>query len=279
MKLSACKYKINAAFLPTEELWRAVEPLLPVDKARPKGGRKRISNRKLFFAIFYVLRTGIQWKALPGELAAASTAHDRYQEWVEAGVFEQLWHLGLLQNQIEGNLDWQWQSIDSASSKAPLGGQAVGANPTDRGKGGSKRHILTEAHGLPLAVTVTAANVHDKKQVEDLLVHMPLLPPLPDCEHKQHFCADKGYDYQDIRFIIAFYGYQDHIKARGEEKQALKTPTYRARRWVCERTHSWMNRFRRILIRWEKKVDNYLAFIHLAFAHIVWKNCTLADPF
>ncbi len=125
MKLSACEYKIYEAYLPTEQLWSSVEPLLPGDKPRPKGGRKRIDNRKLFFAIFYVLRTGIQWKALPAQLAAASTAHDRYQEWVEAGVFEKLWHLGLWQNQIEGNLDWQWQSIDSASSKAPLGGQSV----------------------------------------------------------------------------------------------------------------------------------------------------------
>jgi putative transposase len=279
MKHSANENSINQAYLPTEALWSAVEPLLPADKARAKGGRRRISNRKMFFAVFYVLRTGIQWKALPSELAAGSTAHDRYQEWVEAAVFEQLWHLGLLQNQIEGKLDWQWQSIDSASSKAPLGGEVVGANPTDRGKGGSKRHILTEAHGLPVAVTVTGANVHDKKQVEDLLISMPLLPPFPDCEHEQHFCADKGYDYADVRFMIAIYGYQDHIKARGEEKQELKMPGYRARRWVCERTHSWMNRFRRILIRWEKKVENYLAFIHLVFAHIVWKNCTLACPF
>jgi putative transposase len=143
MKLTDCEYKINKAFLPTEDLWLAIEPLLPADKARPKGGRKRVSNRKLFDAIFYVLRTGIQWKALAGELAAASTAHDRYQQWVEAGVFEQLWHLGLLQNQIEGNLDWQWQSIDSASSKAPLGGEAVGATPVDQTRStrqGQRRH-------------------------------------------------------------------------------------------------------------------------------------------
>ncbi len=108
---------------------------------------------------------------------------------------------------------------------------------------------------------------------------MPFLPPLPDEENPQHFCADKEYDYADIRSVILLFFYQDHIKARGEEQKELKTPGYRARRWVCERTHSWMNRFRRILIRWEKKVDNYLAFLHLACAHIVWKNCTLADPF
>ena len=279
MKRSEPKSTVNPAYLPSEELWLALQPLLPAEKPKPRGGRTRVDDYKLFQAIFYVLRTGIQWQALPRQLAAHSTAHDRYQEWVAAGVFGELWHLGLLQNQVEGNLDWEWQCIDSASSKAPLGGQAVGPNPTDRGKGGTKRHILTEAHGLPIALTVTGANVHDKKQVEPLLDSMPLLPPLPDEENPQHFCADKGYDYNDIRSIIVLFLYQDHIKARGEEKQELKTPGYRARRWVCERTHSWMNRFRRILIRWEKKVDNYLAFLHLACAHIVWKNCTLADPF
>ncbi len=65
----------------------------------------------------------------------------------------------------------------------------------------------------------------------------------------------------------------DHIKGRGEERNAIKLPGYRARRWVCERTHSWMNRFRRVLIRWEKKLGNFLAFLHLACASIVWRNC------
>lgn len=101
---------------------------------------------------------------------------------------------------------------------------------------------------------------------------MPLLPPFADEERHQHYCADKGYDYQDVRWVIRYYGYEDHIKSRGEEAQDLKLPGYRARRWVCERTHGWMNRFRRVLTRWEKKVDNYLAFLHLVCALIVWKR-------
>ncbi len=150
MKRSEPESSINKAYLPTQELWLATEPLLPVEKPKPKGGRPRGDAQQLFNAMFYVLRTGIQWKALPSQLGAASTAHDRYQERVKAGVFEELWHLGLMQNQVEGQLDWEWQSIDSASSKAPLGGESVGANPTDRGKGGTKRHIITEAMAYPL---------------------------------------------------------------------------------------------------------------------------------
>ncbi len=279
MKRSEPESSINKAYLLTQELWLATEPLLPVEKPKPKGGRPRGDAQQLFNAMFYVLRTGIQWKALPSQLGAASTAHDRYQEWVKAGVFEELWHLGLMQNQVEGQLDWEWQSIDSASSKAPLGENPSELIPRIEEKGGTKRHIITEAHGLPIALTVTGANVHDKKQVEPLLDSMPFLPLCRMKKTHSTFVPTKGMIMQTFVRLSFYFFYQDHIKARGEEQKELKTPGYRARRWVCERTHSWMNRFRRILIRWEKKVDNYLAFLHLACAHIVWKNCTLADPF
>jgi putative transposase len=248
-----------------------VEPLLPENNVS-KRGRPPACNRKMFFAIFYILRTAIQWKALTRSLGAASTVHDRFQQWVKAGVFGRLWESGLIELHVEGLLDREFQSIDGCQTKAPLGGEAVGANPTDRAKSGVKRHLLTEAKGLPVGLMVTGANVHDVKKVEDVLQNMPLLPPLPDDEHVQHFCADKAYDSKQVRFVIGLFGYEDHIKSRHDEKQALKTPGYRARRWVCERTHSWMNRFRRLLIRWEKKVSNYEALLHLACAFIVWKH-------
>lgn len=271
MSATCYEDQINDAYLPAESLWLAVEPLLPEIKTS-KRGRPAECNRKMFFAIFYVLRTAMQWKALPRCLGAASTVHDRFQQWVKAGVFYRLWESGLLQLHVEDALNWEFQSIDGCQTKAPLGGEAVGANPTDRAKGGVKRHLLTEANGLPVGLVVTGANVHDVTKVEEVLQTMPLLPPLPDDEQEQHFCADKGYDSKEVRSLISLLGYQDHIKSRWQEKQELTTPGYRARRWVCERTHSWMNRFRRLLIRWEKKADNYEAMLHLACAFIVWKH-------
>ncbi len=274
--MSATLYEdaINSDYLPPEDLWQAAEPLLP-ERKKTGPGRKPESDRKMFFAVFYVLRTGIQWKALPRCLGAASTVHDRFQLWREAGVFRKLWHLGILQLHVEGKLDWEFQSMDGCGTKAPLGGEATGANPTDRGKEGVKRHLLTEAQGLPVGLTVTGANVHDVKEVEHVLHTMPFLPPLPDFEHPQHFCADKGYDSKAVRCLIEWWRYEDHIKSRWEEKQHLKTPGYRARRWVCERTHSWINRFRRLLIRWEKKVANYEALLHLSCAFIVWRHSAI----
>ncbi len=267
------EFNIDPKFLPNEALWMAIEPLLPDEPPKPNGGRPRMPNREAFFALFYVLRTGIQWKALPRQLGAASTVHDRFQAWRKAGVFENLWTTGLLEYHTDVGLDFAWQAIDGAMTKAPLGGEATGPNPTDRAKKGTKRHLLTEGSGLPIGLVVTGANRNDKTQVEAVLESMPVPPPLPGPDAAQHFCADKGYDYDDVRSVISFWGYTEHIKSRGEEAQALTVPGYRARRWVCERTHSWLNRFRRLLIRWEKSVANYLAFLHLACAFIVWRSC------
>jgi transposase len=86
-------------------------------------------------------------------------------------------------------------------------------------------------------------------------------------------CLDKGYDFDEVRELLAEFGFTAHIRSRGEEAQRLKRSTrFRARRWVVERTHSWMNRFRRILIRWEKKADNYIAILHLALAYVAFRS-------
>lgn len=87
-------------------------------------------------------------------------------------------------------------------------------------------------------------------------------------------CLDKGYDYEEVREMLEEFGYIAHIKARGEEAKELKKSILKkARRWVVERTHSWMNRFRGILIRWSKKAENYLAMLHIACGMITWRAC------
>lgn len=106
-----------------DELWARLEPLLPAPKAYPKGGRPPMSNRQALDAIFYVLRTGCQWKALPRGLGAASTVHDRFQEWRKAGVFERLWQAGLTEYDQKVGIVWEWQAMDGAMTKAPLGGK------------------------------------------------------------------------------------------------------------------------------------------------------------
>jgi len=151
-------------------------------------------------------------------------------------------------------------------------GKKTGPNPTDRAKGGVKRSLLTDGGGVPLGIAVEGANRNDFKMARATLESVPIPRPEPTPEEPQGLCLDKGYDYDEVRQLAAAFGYTAHIRARGEEAQAIKREAgYKARRWVVERTHSWLNRFRRILIRWEKKPENYLAMLHLACALVTYR--------
>src|SRR5215212_11571064 len=153
--------RTTTGFRVSDTLWAVLEPLLPVhlNTHRFGGGRPRVPDRRCADAIFYVLRTGCQWEALKHtDLCAKSTAHDRFQAWVHAGVFEKLWFAGVEQfDELQG-IDWSWLSMDGAMTKAPLGGKKTGPNPTDRAKLGTKRSLLTEASGVPVGVVAAGAN-------------------------------------------------------------------------------------------------------------------------
>lgn len=125
---------------------------------------------------------------------------------------------------------------------------------------------------MPIGLAIDGANRHDSKMVQATLESIPVKRPTPTRKNPQGMCLDKGYDYDNVRDLVTTFGYTAHIKARGEEAQAIKRQAgFKARRWVVERTHSWMNRFRRILTRWEKKADNYLALLHLVCAVITYR--------
>jgi transposase len=127
----------------SDELWQHVQPLVPKAPARPTrqhyqrrpgGGRKPLGDRQIFAGIVYVLRTGCQWKALPKSFGSASAIHKHFQRWRGQGFFLALWQAGLAEyDEMEG-IAWEWQSIDGTQGKAPLAQEAVGNNPTDRGK-------------------------------------------------------------------------------------------------------------------------------------------------
>ena len=111
---------------------------------------------------------------------------------------------------------------------------------------------------MPIGLAVEGANRNDFKMMKATLESIPVKRPKPTRNRPQGMCLDKGYDYQEARELVDEFGYTAHIRARGEEAQAIKHEAgFKARRWVVERTHSWMNRFRRILTRWEKKAENY----------------------
>ena len=151
-----------------------------------------------------------------------------------------------------------------------------GPNPTDRAKSGVKRSVLTEGHGVPIGLALEGANRHDMKMVRETIESIIVKRPKATRKKKQNMCLDKGYDYDEVRAILKEFGFTAHIRSRGEEaKEIQREAGKRARRWVVERTHSWLNRFRRILIRWDKKPEADIAFLHFACALIAFRAAGL----
>ena len=132
--------KVTASYRIADELWAVLQPVLPVhvNSHRFGGGRPRVPDRQCADAIFYVLRTGCQWGALDAtDLCRRSTAHDRFQEWIEAGVFLKLWQAGVEQFDELKGIDWEWLSLDGAITKAPCGGKKPAPIPRIGPKVGS----------------------------------------------------------------------------------------------------------------------------------------------
>jgi len=129
----------------SDELWEQIEPLIPPGKPHPLGCHNpRVPDRCAMDAILFVLRTGCQWEALSATgICSKSSAHRRFQEWTEAGVFRELWNRGLLAYDELQGIDWEWQALDGAMTKAPLGGEK---NRSQSHGSGQKRHEAQPAH-------------------------------------------------------------------------------------------------------------------------------------
>lgn len=136
--------------------------------------------------------------------------------------------------------------------------------------------MLTDGAGIPLAVVLSGANRHDMKKLADLLDAVPIAMPPPHPGAARHLCLDRGYDYDQCRAAAISRGYTPHIPPKASAEQPLPPPghpdRHPPRRWVVEVAHSWFNRFRRLLIRWDKVADNYLGFVQLAACLIIYRK-------
>lgn len=123
-----------------------------------------------------------------------------------------------------------------------------------------------------MGLAVAGANVNDFKLVRETIRSIPVKRPRPTVHKPQNLCLDKGYDCREVRDLAKAFRFTAHIRSRREEAEKIRrSARFKARRWVVERTHSWMNRFRRILIRWEKKPENYLGMLHFTLACIAFQ--------
>src|SRR5215210_2831595 len=222
---STTKKSVDYFRLP-RALWRKLKKCLPNKRKNTRrGGRPRASDRAVMDAIWYVLWSGCQWKAVHRDWfgVSSSVIHERFQRWTKMGLFEKL-----MKRMVEyyargrGGIGWRWQAMDSKSSAAPLGGEKVGKNPTDRGKLGAKINLLVDERGAPLSVVLTGANRHDKISAVDLIVSIVLKRP---AQKEQHLlCADKAYDASEVReFASSEGGYTTHIKVNPRKKGATES--------------------------------------------------------
>jgi putative transposase len=278
MKDTTSKPKNVDYFQLPEEMWQRIKHLIPTPAQGKRPGRPRADDRAALNGIWYVLWTGCQWKAVHRNWfgVCSSVIHERFQTWQAAGVFDaMLVEMVAFYAEALG-IGWEWQSIDSGSRPAPLGGSQTGKNPTDRGKRGSKIHILVDEQGAPLGLHVTGANQHDKWSADDLIAAIVVERPDPE-EIEQHFCADKGYDYEEVHQAVDAGGYVGHIKHRRRRNEPPEEECpipgevrYPARRWVVERTIGWLGKRRSIRVRWCKLAENWLALVKFACAHILF---------
>ena len=143
-------------------------------------------------------------------------------------------------------------------------------------KKGSKRHLLVDGRGVPLSLVVTGANQHDVTQLEQVLSAIMVKRKTPSKRRSKHLCADAGYRGRRALEIIESHGYIPHVVGRRTEADAKRRdPTKKARRWVVEVCHSWFNRFRKLLVRYEKLERSFVALNHIAAAMIALRKVKL----
>jgi transposase len=263
--------------LVTDALWERIEALLPPPPPRRFRfpGRKPLDHRKTLTGILFVLKTGIAWDDLPAELGCGcgKTCRHYLRLWHRAGVWRQLHALLLTELNGADRIDWGRALIDASFAKAPEGGEDTGPNPTDRGKSGSKHHLMTDAQGIPLAATVTGANVSEVTQVFQVLTDLGPVggKPGPRRGKPERLQGDRGFDSEPVRQLLRWLGITPVLAARHTENGS----GLGVFRWFIERTISWLHAFGRLRRRLDRLTEIQQAFLRLACALICLR---FADP-
>jgi putative transposase len=249
--------------------WIVIKKVLPPEIETGKGtqgGRPHSDLRKILSGILYWIRTGCQWEFIPQEYGCKTSLAKYLKKWVKADVFNRLMTVSVEIYDQQIGIDWKFQSIDGSIKRAPGCKQNAGKNPTDRARPGSKHMILTDKNGIPLAAVVIPANVSDMNQLEATLVNISTQRPDPT-EVRQHLCTDKGFDSATNRDIAASWGYEAHIREKGEGWIPIRKFT--PKRWVVERTHAWINQFRGVHTRRIRNAIVYESMTLLACTSII----------
>ncbi len=254
-----------------DELWERIGPILERRYPRARTGRPRADLRLMLDAIIFRLRTGCQWNQMPERFGPDSTVHGWFQRFVSDGALEEIWAELVRACEELGGVSWEWQAADGVMGKSRFSGAKRGPNPTDRAKMGTKKSLIVEQGGGPLGVAIDGANVHDTKLLAETIEAIVVARPDPE-KLAQHLCLDKAYDNPTGESACEAAGYIPHIRRIGEEKlDEAGLKRHPARRWVVERTIAWLQKCRALLVRYDKKAENYLGLIQLACA-LLWSR-------
>jgi transposase len=247
-----------------DELWELIEPQLPKWTASPKGGQPPVTDRRALTGILFVLKTGIPWEDLPCEMncGCGMTCWRRLRDWQKDGTWDKIHKVLLDHLRGADKIAWERALIDSSFVRAAYGGEATGPSPVDRSKPGSKHHVITDANGIPLASSVTAANCNDVTEMA------PLVNKLPEVAGKvghpkrkpDALQGDLAYDSEPHREGLRQMGIEPVLPEKGIDEDSGLGQT----RWPVERTLSWLHQNRRLRIRYERRPDIHQAFVTLA---------------
>ncbi|WP_373429199.1 IS5 family transposase [Streptomyces sp. V4I23] len=254
-----------------DELWSLVAPLLPSFTSRPQGGGTApVDERAAFTAVVYVLTSGCAWRHLPETFGVSpATAHRRFSAWTKDRLWRRLHRAVLDELGARGEVDWTSVIVDAASVRTKKG-SLTGRNPVDRGKKGSKLHVLSDAQGLPLALGVSGANVHDSQALLPLVLGIPAIRSRrgPRRRRPGRLRADKAYHSAERLKWLRERGIVPRIARPGIES----SERLGRHRWKIERSISWLFGYRRLTVRYERKGSHFLAFLGLAAALTCYKK-------
>lgn len=260
---------INKDFLLNKELEKHAQEIIAELNFKSRVGRPAIDFIQGLNGLYYLLRTGIMWKALPRCFGSSSAVHRFFQKLRFIGFFTKLWHKELqIYDQIHG-LKLEIQASDCSHIRAPLGQEKTGQSPVDRKKLGTKRSIIVEKNGIVIGASLSSGNRHDSKLFLDSVQSIPAFLKQP---YFKEMHLDSAYDSEYIRTIL-FNKY--YVPKICKNKRRSKIPVIhktKRKRWIVESAHSWMNRFRRLLIRFEKLAQNYFAFMEMSFAVTIFNR-------
>ncbi|MGY6021623.1 IS5 family transposase [Streptomyces spinosirectus] len=258
---------MNGDLVP-DDLWARLAPLLPRHRERRHrhAGRHRIADRIALAGMLYVLRTGVAWRDVPRQMVGCSgvTAWRRLRDWTEAGIWPRLRAALLAELRGAGLLEMDNCAIDGSHVRGP--------SPVDRGRPGSKHHLIVDQFGTPLAVSLTGGNRHDVTQLIPLLDAVSRIRGQRGRHRPKWLFADRGYDFDKYRRPLRGRGITPKIARRG----APHGFDLGKIRWAVERGFAWLDQLRRLRIRYEIRADPHEGLLQLACSIICLRRLRTA---